>query len=175
MGLTVLNDAKYGYNVKGNDMRISVARSAVYAHHNPKVLDMKAEHLWQDQGIQTFRLLLVPHTGDWKRINIPRIADEFISPAIALYQGIHGGKMPKSGSFISVDSTAVNITAVKKSETGDDIIIRCVETSESETTANINIAFANLKWSGKFRPCEIKSLRIDTAKHQIKEVNLLEE
>ena len=30
-GLTVINDAKYGYNVLGNDMRISIARSAVYA------------------------------------------------------------------------------------------------------------------------------------------------
>ena len=60
-GLTVINDAKYGYSVPGNDLRISVARSAVYAHHNPRVLDMNAEHLWMDQGIQTFRMLLVPH------------------------------------------------------------------------------------------------------------------
>jgi alpha-mannosidase len=174
-GLTVLNDAKYGYNIKGNDMRISVARSAVYAHHNPKVLDMKAEHLWMDQGIQTLRLLLVPHTGSWKKINIPRLADEFISPPQALYQGIHGGRMAKSGSFISVDSPSVAVTTMKQSEKGDDLIIRCVETLGAEATATVYIYFADVKWHGKFRPCEIKSLRLNRITHEIKEVNLLEE
>ena len=174
-GLTVLNDAKYGYNIKGNDMRISVARSAVYAHHNPKVLDMKAEHLWQDQGIQTFRLMIVPHTGNWKKINIPRIADEFLSPALALYQGIHGGKMAKSGSFISVDSPSVAVTSVKQSENDEDMIIRCVETLGNEAAANVYLYFADVKWNGRFSPCEIKTLRLNKKTHEIKEVNLLEE
>jgi alpha-mannosidase len=147
----------------------------VYAHHNPKVLDMKAEHLWMDQGIQNFRLLLVPHADTWKKSNISRIADEFISPALTIYQGIHRGSLPKSGSFVSVDVPSVNVTAVKLSEMGDDIIIRCVESSGTETSANIGLHFANLKWSGKFRPCEIKTLRINMARHEIKEVNLLEE
>jgi alpha-mannosidase len=100
-GLTVINDAKYGYNVLENDMRISIARSAVYAHHNPKVLDMKAEHIWMDQGIQTFRMLLVPHKDTWKACNIPGIAEEFIAPSVMIYQGIHGGKMAKAGSFLN--------------------------------------------------------------------------
>ena len=54
-GLTVINDAKYGYSVNGTDMRISVVRSAPFAHHIPKVLDMNSEHIWMDQGIQTFQ------------------------------------------------------------------------------------------------------------------------
>ncbi|MBK9391038.1 MAG: hypothetical protein IPN68_12910 [Bacteroidetes bacterium] len=174
-GLTVINDAKYGYSVNGNDMRISVARSAVYAHHNPKVLDMAEEHLWMDQGIQTFRMLLVPHADTWKEINIPRIADEFISPPVPIYQGIHGGTMPKSGSFISVDAKDVNVTAVKLSEKGEDIIIRCVETSGSGTQATVDLRFAELKWSGNFRPCEIKTLRLNLNTKEIHEVNLLEE
>ena len=174
-GLTVINDAKYGYNVNGNDMRISVARSAVYAHHNPKVLDMKAEHLWMDQGIQTFRMLLVPHSDTWKKCNIPRIAEEFISPPVAIYQGIHGGSMPKSGSFLSVDVPNVAVTAIKLSENGEDIIIRCVETHSLATIASIDLRFARRKWSGDFRPCEIKTLRINKTKGSIKEVNLLEE
>jgi len=171
----VINDAKYGYSVLGNDMRISVVRSAVYAHHNPRVLDMKAEHLWMDQGIQTFRMLLVPHQGTWKKMNIPRIAEEFTASLIAVYQGIHGGSMPKSDSFLSVDVPNVVISALKLSEIGDDIIIRCVETSALLTRATIDIRFAGRKWTGDFRPCEIKTLRINKAKGDIREVNLLEE
>jgi alpha-mannosidase len=174
-GLTVLNDAKYGYSVLGNDMRISVLRSAVYAHHNPRVLDMKAEHLWMDQGIQTFRILLVPHSDTWKKINIPRIAEEFMTSSIAVYQGIHGGSRPKSASFLSVDVPNIVLSAVKLSETGNDIIVRCVETSALTTRATIDMRFTGRKWTGDFRPCEIKTLRINSVKGDIKEVNILEE
>lgn len=174
-GLTVINDAKYGYSVHGNDLRISVARAAVYAHHNPKVLDMKAEHLWMDQGIQTFRMLLVPHEGSWKSVNIPRIADEFLVPLISIYQGIHGGSMPKSGSFLSVDAPGVAVTAVKQSESGEDLIIRCVEMMGQPAAATVDLRFAGRKWSGNFRPGEIKTLRLNPESGRVTEVNLLEE
>jgi len=161
--------------VLDNDMRISVARSAVYAHHNPYVLDMKAEHLWMDQGIQTFRMLLIPHQDNWQKSNIARIAEEFIAPSVAIYQGIHGGSMPKSGSFLAVDAENVIVSAIKESENGEDIIIRCIETSGLQTTATIDLLFANRRWSGNFKPCEIKTLRINHNTKVIKEVNLLEE
>jgi alpha-mannosidase len=174
-GLTVINDAKYGYNVPGNDMRLTIARSAVYAHHNPRVLDMKTEHLWMDQGIQTFRMLLVPHSGSWKKNNIPRIAEEFMVPPIAEYQGIHGGSLPKSGSFLAVDVPDVVVSAIKLSEEGEDIILRCVETSALATAATLDLKFAGRKWKTTFRPCEIKTIRVNKVKGDIKEVNLLEE
>ena len=160
-GLAVINDAKYGYSVHGNDMRISVIRSAVYAHHNPRVLDMNAEHIWQDQGIHTFRMQLVPHKDTWQKSNIARKAEEFLSPAVVIYQGIHGGSLPKAGSFLSVDNENIIVSAIKQSEEGDDLIIRCVETSGTETSATVDFSFLNRKWTGSFKPCEIKSLRLN--------------
>lgn len=174
-GLTVINDAKYGYNVIENDMRISIARAAVYAHHRPKKLDKTKEYLWMDQGIQTFRMLLVPHQDTWQKSNIVRIAEEFMAPLVAIYQGIHGGTMPKSGSFLAVDAPNVIVSAVKQSENGEDLIIRCVETSGEATFAALDMPFANQKWSGNFHPFEIKTLRMDKKSKMIKEVNLLEE
>ncbi len=174
-GLTVINDAKYGYSVPGSDIRISVTRSAVYAHHNPTVLDLNAEHLWMDQGIQTFRMLLIPHQGTWQESKIVRAAEEFITPSITIYQGIHGGSLPKSGSFLSLDAPGIVITAIKQSENGEDTIVRCVETAGLPTSANINLRFANLKWTANFRAHEIKTLRINKNKGSVREVNLLEE
>jgi alpha-mannosidase len=173
-GVAVINDAKYGYSVHGTDMRISIARSAVYAHHNPRVLDMNAEHLWMDQGIQTFRLRIVPHADTWKERNIPVLAEEFLTPALCIYQGIHGGKMPKSGSFLSTETPNVIISSVKQAEFGKDTIIRCVETSGTECTASIDMKFAAKKWSGDFRPLEIKTLKVNAA-GEVKEVTLMEE
>lgn len=174
-GLTVINDAKYGYSVPGSDLRISVARSAVYAHHDPRKLDMEAEHIWQDQGIQTFRMMLVPHAGTWKEANIPRIAEEFMAPPVSIYQGIHGGTMPKSGSFLSVDKDNIVISSVKLSEKDDDMIIRCVETQGDASDAVIDLSFAGRKWSGSFRSYEIKTLRLNRKTGEVREVNLLEE
>jgi alpha-mannosidase len=174
-GLTVINDAKYGYSVPGNVIRISIARSAVYAHHNPRVLDLKSEHLWMDQGIQTFRMLLVPHQETWQKSNIPRISEEFMAPPITIYQGIHGGSRPKADSFLAIDASNVVVSSIKQSETGEDIIIRCVETSGIPARAILDLRFVGLKWTGNFRPCEIKTLRIEKNSGTIKEVNLLEE
>ncbi|MCY1719427.1 hypothetical protein OU798_03690 [Prolixibacteraceae bacterium Z1-6] len=173
-GLTVFNDAKYGYSVHGNDMRVSVVRSAVYAHHRPRVLDMNTEHSWMDQGIQTFKMMLLPHSGTWKENQVARTAEEFMAPALSIYQGIHDGSLPKSASLLSVDNPDVIVTAVKKSENGEDTIIRLVETSGSTVSATLDMKFINRKWTGNFGPFEIKTLRINK-KGTIKEVNLLEE
>ncbi|MBK7713698.1 MAG: alpha-mannosidase [Bacteroidales bacterium] len=174
-GLTVLNDAKYGYSVHGNDMRISIVRSSPFAHHVPKVLDPESEHIWMDQGIQTFRLLLAPHAGTWHEINVPRLSEEFISPSLVIYQGIHKGGMPKSGSFLSVNSLNVIITCVKQAENGEDIIFRCVETFGKPVFTSISLPFVNKGWTGDFGPYEIKTLRYFRKSGGIKVVNLLEE
>ena len=173
-GLTVMNDAKYGYDIHGNNMHISVARSPVYAHHDPIVIDNNREYIWMDQGIQTFRLRLIPHKGDWKDANIPRIADEFLTPSTIVYQGIHGGAMPKSDSYMEVDAPNIIISSLKHSEDGDDLIIRCVETLGRPATATVDLRIFNQKWTGSFRPCEIKTLRVNRNSKEIKEVTLLE-
>jgi alpha-mannosidase len=174
-GLTVINDAKYGYSVPGNDLRISVARSAVYAHHNPKVLDIKAEHIWQDQGIQTFRMLLVPHKDTWKKNSVVRIAEEFIAPSLMIYQGIHDGSMPKSASFLATDAGNIIVSSVKLAENSNDLIFRCVETNGLASETTLDFSFANKKWKGSFRSYEIKTLRMNRKSGEVREVSLLEE
>lgn len=173
-GLTVFNDAKYGYSVNGGDLRISVARGAVYAHHRPNVLDMKAEHLWMDQGIQTFRLRLTPHRGGWADADPVRAAEEFMTPPQAVYQGTHGGRLARSASFIEVDAPNVVVAAVKRPEEGRGLIIRLVETCGRPARATVDLRFAGKKWTGALRPCEIKTLRLE-ASGRIRETDLLEE
>ena len=174
-GFTLINDAKYGYSVDGNVLNLSVARSAVYAHHIPRKLEMNSEHRWQDQGIQTFRMLLVPHKGTWQQCGIPRITEEFISPPATIYQGIHRGSKPGSASFITVEPENIVLTALKRSETRDDLILRLVETYGQKTSCSLNLKIIDKNWNGDFRPCEIKSLRLNPHTGEIREVNLLEE
>ncbi|HUB34360.1 MAG TPA: glycoside hydrolase family 38 C-terminal domain-containing protein [Bryobacteraceae bacterium] len=174
-GLAVVNDAKYGYSALANDMRISIVRGAPFAHHIPHKLDPAADHIWQDQGVQTFRLLLVPHRGAWQDAGIQRAAEEFTTPVPVVYQGIHRGSRPQAASFLSVSAPDIVITAIKKAEESNDLIVRCYETAGHAGTASIGFDFAGKRWSGTFRAYEIKTLRMDARTGAIREVNLLEE
>ncbi|GHT44384.1 hypothetical protein FACS189438_2840 [Bacteroidia bacterium] len=98
-----------------------------------------------------------------------------MTPPVPVYQGIHRGTMPKSGSFLSVDTPNIIVSAIKQSEEGGDIIIRLVETLGEAVTATLRFPSVNHQWKGSFRPCEIKTLRLNPGTGYIKEVNLLEE
>jgi alpha-mannosidase len=52
--------------------------------------------------------------------------------------------------------------------------MRCVEASGVQTDATLDLRFAGRKWNGRFRPFEIKSLRMDQNTGDIREVDLLE-
>lgn len=173
-GLTIINDAKYGYSVLQNDLRVSIARGAVYAQHLPRKVDPKGEYIWQDQGEQTFRMLLMPHAGTWQDAQVVRRAEEFTAPVPVIYQGIHGGSRPAAGSYLSVDEPDVVVSVVKKAEVGNDIIIRAYETEGRPVHASLNIGFVKRRWSGDFRPLEIKTLRVPMSGGEIREVNVLE-
>jgi len=175
-GLTVLNDAKYGYSVQDNDMRISIVRGAAYAQHRPRQLEPNGEYIWQDQGIRTFRMELVPHTGAWQHAGIVRMAEELTAPVPVLYQGIHKGTRAQSGSFLSVDVADVVVSDIKQAEDGNDLIIRCYETAGHATKATLDLGLVHRHWTGEFHPLEIKTLRVPlAAAGQIREVNALEQ
>ena len=175
-GLTVLNDAKYGYSVQDNDLRVSVVRGAAYAQHRPRQLDPNGEYIWQDQGIQTFRMVLVPHTGAWQDAGIVRMAEELTAPVPVLYQGIHKGTRRQVASFLSVDVPDVVVSDVKQAEDGNDLIIRCYETAGRATKASLDLGLVHRHWTGEFHPLEIKTLRVPlAAAGNIREVNALEQ
>jgi len=174
-GLVVINDAKYGYSVQDNDMRISIVRGAVYAQHDPRKLEPNGEYIWQDQGEQTFRMLLLPHAGAWQDAGVVRLAEELTAPVPVLYQGIHPGTRPLSASFLSVDAPNVVVSVVKKGEDGDDLIVRCYETAGRGAKATLDLGLVNRRWTGTFRPLEIKTLRVPLAGGEIREVNVLEQ
>jgi alpha-mannosidase len=157
-----------------NDLRVSITRGAVYAQHQPSRLQPNGEYIWQDQGIQTFRFWLVPHTGSWQSAGIVRLAEEYTSPVPVIYQGIHGGSKPQSVSFLSVDVLNVVVTALKKAEEGNALILRCYETDGRATAATLRLGFVHRHWTGNFRPLEIKTLRIPLNGGDVSEVNLLE-
>ena len=55
-----------------------------------------------------------------------------------------------------------------RAEDGEDLILRCVESSGIQAGVTLDLRFANRQWTGRFRPFEIKSLRMNQITGDIK-------
>lgn len=68
-GVSLLNDAKYGHDVHGSTIRLTLLKSPVWP-------DPRA-----DEGRQRFTYSLLPHTGNWRAAGTVARAYELNSPA----------------------------------------------------------------------------------------------
>ena len=69
-GVALLNNAKYGHNVRGNVLGMSLLRSPIY----PDPL--------ADEGTQTFTYALMPHAGDWHDGGVREEAEDLNQPLL---------------------------------------------------------------------------------------------
>ncbi|MBV9846418.1 MAG: alpha-mannosidase [Kutzneria sp.] len=175
-GLSVLNDGKYGHDVRGGNVGITAVRSPVYAWHDPKELEPDEFYTYMDQGPQEFTYCLVPHAGDWRRASTVRLAAELNQPAFALLESYHAGDLPQRQSYLAVDSEAVLPAVLKAAQDGSgDLVIRAYETAGSATRARIELPLAGRVIDAEFGPGEIKTFRVPLdADRPVVQNNLLE-
>ena len=117
-GVSLLNDCKYGYDVHGNTMRLTLLRA-------PKSPDATA-----DMGRHTFRYAVMPHADSHVEAETVRRGYEFNVPlrhTFAEAAARRGPKLPASCSFFEVDSPGVVLDTVKKAEGEDALILRLYE------------------------------------------------
>ena len=174
-GLSILNDAKYSYDVNIRDIGLTVLRSPIYAHHMPAVPDPEKLYTFMDQGVQKFHYTLLPHEGSWDEAGTVRKAAELNQRPIVLVTTLHPGPLPHSASFLCVDQENLVVSVVKKAEDNDDLIIRCYETAGIATNASIHLPRFARSITTEFGPCEIKTFRVPKDESlPVVETNLLE-
>ena len=76
----------------------------------------------QCHGTYTFHYALVPHHGGWQQAFTQAYA--FSGPFRAVPTPAHDGKMPSTMSFFDVSPETMVISAIKKPEEGDGLIVR---------------------------------------------------
>ena len=126
-GLSLLNDSKYGYDGKGNVLRLSLLRGPVWPDPNA------------DQGTHTFTYSLYPHAGDWKQAQTVRRGYELNYKLQAIQVDAHTGALPAQHSFVSVDAPNVVLTAVKKCEDDDGLVLRFYEWAGKKTDVKLTL------------------------------------
>lgn len=138
-GLTVLTDGRAGLDARGSDLGLTLVRSPIFAHHDPRLADEAAELLaYQDQGLHRLHLVLLPHGGDWRAVEPARAAAELAQPPLTLLESFHDGELALRGSFGALEGRGVTGT-LKRAEDGGATIVRLVETLGRPTRASVRL------------------------------------
>jgi alpha-mannosidase len=126
-GFSLLNDSKYGYDAKGNVLRLSLLRS-------PEWPDPHA-----DEGHHEFTYSLYPHAGTWREAQTVRRGYELNYQLFSRQTEKHEGSLAPEHSFLQVRGDNVVITAMKKAEDDDTLIIRFYEWAGKEADVTLQL------------------------------------
>lgn len=129
-GVGLLNDSKYGYDVKENVLRISLLKSATWP-------DPRA-----DIGQHKFTYSLFPYGGDWEALDSNILVKEGYKINFPLYAALcppnAAGTLPSLWSVDGVAANSVVIETVKRAE--HDANAWIVRVYESNGTRHLSAA-----------------------------------
>ncbi|NPV53926.1 MAG: alpha-mannosidase [Firmicutes bacterium] len=174
-GVSLLNDCKYSYDVRNAEIGFTILRSPSYADHQTNGDLPGVTYQSIDNGIQTFKYLILPHRDTWREAGTVHLGWELNQPPVWIVESNHSGYLPERMSFIEISPGNILLSALKKHEDSEDLIVRVYEAEGEATVATIKLPFLDREWSAKLGPCEIKTFRISRDKTMpVCEVDLLE-
>jgi len=112
-GVSLLNDSRYGYDIKGNVLRLTALRSPDYP-------DPQA-----DQGAHHWVYALLPHAGGWQEGDVVARGWELNAPMVALVSA--GSGAGRAVSYLTAEGAPVVLSALKPAADGRGWIVRLYE------------------------------------------------
>lgn len=148
IGLSVLNDCKYGYDAKPNHLRLSLLRSPQWPCPD------------SDRGIHEFTYRLLPHQGSWQTAHTVQRGYELNNPLT-----VH--KLPfecdrHNFSLLSTSSHQVVLSAFKLSEDQTSWILRFYEAHGQQVQEAISFS-TNIV---SVQECDLLENRLCELQHQ---------
>jgi len=128
VGAALLNDTKYGHDVTPDTIRLTLLRSS----YDPDPLPELGDH--------HIGFALVPHVGEWTPAQATRLAADFNNPPSAVATDLHQGPLPPCQGFLSVQPSNVILSAIKREEDSDALIIRLYEVEGKQTRARVTFS-----------------------------------
>lgn len=125
MGVSLLNDSKYGFDCHQNVLRMSLLRA-------PKAPDPEC-----DMGRHRFSYVLLPHFDSVRHSDVIAAAYALNSPLRSAMLKPQGGEVDRLPQFLALDTRNLVIEAVKKAENGSRIIVRMYECHNTRGQASL--------------------------------------
>src|SRR5574341_1106748 len=163
-GLAILNDGKHAFDVLGGRVGMTVARSPVYAWHEPRQLDSGEDYRYLDQGVQRFTYRLLPHHGDWRAGGVHRGAAELNQLPAALVESCHPGPLEQRRAFVAVEPASVLLAVLKQAEDpGGALVVRAYESAGLPAPrVTIDLPLLGRRIETAFGAHQIKTFRVPT-------------
>lgn len=127
-GVAILNDCKYGWDKPAdNTLRLTLI-------HSP-------HQIQKDMGHHRFTYAVTGHVGAWQKAGVPGRAARLNQPLRAFQARPAEGQLGKTFSLFSCSHPQAAVKAIKKSEQGDEYVIRLQEQS-GEPAQDVRVHFA---------------------------------
>lgn len=124
-GVSLLNNCKYGHDIKEGNMRLTLLKSS--CDPNPDA-DKEVHHLTYS---------IYTHNGDWKEGKTSQKAYELNTPFITSVEEAHHGELPGTLSLAKVNKDNVMIEVIKKAEDSNELVIRMYEFHNKRTDVTL--------------------------------------
>lgn len=124
-GVSLLNDCKYGHDIKDGVLRLTLIKAGTYP--NPDA----------DLGHHEFTYSLYPHKNTWREANTAFMAYNLNVPMYGVLEKAHPGEIDNTYSLLSINKENCIVEAVKKSEDGDGVIVRLYEYKNMRETVDM--------------------------------------
>jgi alpha-mannosidase len=92
-------------------------------------------------GENIFSYALIPHQGSWDEARIPQKTKQYKTKILTQQLKNQQGNMPSNFSFIQLEGEHLEISAIKKNESEDKLLIRVYNPTNRETTGKIKLGF----------------------------------
>ncbi|RYG80427.1 alpha-mannosidase, partial [bacterium] len=135
-GTAILNDSKYASD-KPDDHTLRLTLL-----YTPGVRSVYQDQSTQDIGRHEITYSIAPHAGDHNAGDVSWRARRLNQPLRPYATGAHPGALGKSFSLLRVDSTQVEVQAIKQAEEGDGVVVRLKEMHGKATAKDVTIAAA---------------------------------
>lgn len=173
--LTVINDGTYGSDFCYGEARLSLLRSPAYSGHpfgNRPILPKDRYLPRHDQGERLYHFWINGGALDTRLAVVDREALAHNERPMALsFFPDAGILIPQA--FITLDDQVVQLTALKKVEDGDDLLVRLFNPTGQERTTTVKLPDTSKQLV--FGPFEIRTFRLNQQKGKWTEVNLIEQ
>jgi len=134
-GLTIVNKGMPEYEVYDDANRtvaVTLQRSVGRLSGGSDAPGAKLTPGAQWLGLHRFEYAILPHAGDWQQERVWQQAHQHDVPMCYVQTGAHGGDLPMEQSFLTVTPPELIVTAIKKAEDRDSIIVRFFNISDKQ-------------------------------------------
>ena len=169
LGISLLNDCKYGHSVRDGEMGLTLIKSGVYPNENA------------DIGHHEFTYAIYPHAERWQDARTIEMAYDLNIPLHTSM--VEGADIRTESSMIAIAEDHCFFETIKRAEDGDGYILRIYENKNKRSKIHIavnlpvseviecdlmerplaKVSFENGVLEDSIKPYEIKTYRLHQA------------